>query len=549
MDQLSFQEALETLADLTQVTLPAFRGVNKTERSALMEIHDLACQYYRQRLKQSEEARAYLDQRGIQHSSRELFGLGYASEQWDGLALTLASSFSKELLLASGLVKESKRGTLVDLFRHRLMFPIRNAQGQVIAFGGRALSDDGPKYINSPETPLFKKSKHVYNLDMAKNALKKDPYLLVVEGYLDVIQLFQNGFMTTIAPLGTAFTDEHGQLLRRHTQKVILCFDGDSAGQKAAHQSLPALLRVNMDVSAVLLPESLDPDDFLKSRGQEAFRQLIDQALPLFDLLTRTLGSPERLTSMEKSAAAHQIAPILAHFQDPVLREDSFRQLSERLNLSINTLQQVVNQSQTAPLAPQRAKGPKNVHGKGMSRKLLSICQALATTADIREHLAPETWSHFEALLRHQFDEETMALSWLRPDLFPAESSHGEVPPAEWFTLLNQEKILTLSSLTSEERDKELARFSLFMLELEIETLRDVEQHLFSQCQELQRSITHVLSQGDGAAATALEHRHHELIRRHQMAKNDLRRKETRLIQEFKPRFSGKQPKTPHPRH
>lgn len=244
-DRLEFLDAIELLAQQAGMVLPENTAQNSETTERLAPLYDTMAAadcVYQKALRNAPEAIDYLKNRGISGATAKQFGLGYAPPNWRNLDTHLPDQRSAS---TAGLMIETENGNRYDRFRNRIMFPIRDTRGRTIAFGGRTLGDDKAKYLNSPETPLFHKSRQMYGLFEARQAMRHLPRLLVVEGYMDVIALAQNGFANTVATLGTATTPQHLTLLFRHTEEVVFCFDGDAAGQRAAakamQQSLPAM--------------------------------------------------------------------------------------------------------------------------------------------------------------------------------------------------------------------------------------------------------------------------------------------------------------------
>ncbi len=262
------------------------RAAQETEkRHTLTDVLAKAAEAYRKHLKQSPRAVAYLKQRGLSGQIARDYGLGYAPEGWRTLASSFAD-YADQLLEESGLVivGEDGQDKRYDRFRDRIMFPIRSVKGEVIGFGGRVLGDEKPKYLNSPETPVFHKGRELYGLFEARGALREHGYALVTEGYMDVVALAQLGFGNAVATLGTACTPEHVQKLFRFTDSVVFSFDGDAAGQRAAHKALQAALPLASDTRSVrflFLPPEHDPDSFIRAEGPQAFGDAVKSAVPL----------------------------------------------------------------------------------------------------------------------------------------------------------------------------------------------------------------------------------------------------------------------------
>lgn len=286
IEGIEFLEALRQLARRVGVTLPIDSAKAPGERNRLLEIHEWACSFYESALKRSPEAQRYLSHRGLTEEDCRRWRIGYAPEGWENLKHFLEQQgvTETEMERAGLLTRKTGGGTAYDRFRKRLMLPIMNLEGQVIAFGGRVITSEAtPKYLNSPETRLFSKSHTLYGLHIARQFLKEGQPALLMEGYLDVITAHRYGFRTAIATLGTALTPNHARLLRRYTDQVILLYDADSAGLKAALRSLELFEQVGLEVKVAHLPGGEDPDSLLRSVGADALQEILDQALPVLE--------------------------------------------------------------------------------------------------------------------------------------------------------------------------------------------------------------------------------------------------------------------------
>lgn len=293
-DNMNFPEALAALAERAHIRLPERvgrreGGTANAENDKFYEIHALAQDYYHAKLLHplaGKVARDYIHKRGLGQAVIEEFKLGWAGEEWQGLLDFLSrKGFPEKLLLAAGVVKQSSGGRTYDLFRGRVIFPILNLQGKVIGFGGRTMvSDEGPKYLNSPESPVFQKRRELFGLYYAKKFIDSAaPRLLVVEGYMDFLALYAAGFKNTVATLGTALTSQHVQVMKRFAEEAVVIYDGDKAGQAASLKGLEVFLEGGMNVKLVRMPEGYDPDDWIKQKGAAAFQDLIDKAMDFFD--------------------------------------------------------------------------------------------------------------------------------------------------------------------------------------------------------------------------------------------------------------------------
>lgn len=296
---LGYVDAIGELAQSLGVAVPQEAGPGgppDRRAPALLELLAQAAKFYRRRLKEAPRAIDYLKRRGLTGETAARFGIGYAPEQWRALEAAVAD-YDIDEMAAAGLVVESVgedgRRRRYDRFRDRIMFPIRNPRGQVIGFGGRVLGQGEPKYLNSPETPVFSKGRELYGLYEARNAIRAEGCVIVVEGYLDAVMLAQHGVANAVATLGTATTADHVRKLLRLVDRVVFAFDGDAAGRKAAWRALEAALAQASDtrrIDFLFLPPEHDPDSFVRERGAQGFREALAGALPLSELLLRGLA-------------------------------------------------------------------------------------------------------------------------------------------------------------------------------------------------------------------------------------------------------------------
>lgn len=327
-ENVPFPEAVEILANRCGIRPPEDRPRTPEERARdrAFEVQEVARAFFARMLGQEAgtACRRYLDGRGLSGETIDLLGMGCAPEGWDRLMHHAGAKGVRPAELASaGLAVPRKDGTgHYDRFRNRLIFPIRDVQGRTIAFGGRAIAPgDEPKYLNSPESPTYVKGEHLYGLDLARDAIRREGYAIVVEGYMDLAALVQAGFRQTVASLGTAFTPAQARLLARYTQRVVVSYDGDAAGTSAAIKSLDLLLAHGLDVRVVDLPEGQDPDDTVRERGSDAYGKLVRTAPGYLDWVldregrARDLDRPE-----EKVAVINAVLPHLARLGNPIER-------------------------------------------------------------------------------------------------------------------------------------------------------------------------------------------------------------------------------------
>jgi DNA primase len=328
LEQISFYEALKLLAERNGIPMPKRADYSDAEtrlRAALYQMHELAEQAFREHLAgpAGAEARAYLDRRGVPPAARDQFGLGYADRSGRFLLRLLEQNrFTAEQWEASGLVARRQDGGFYDRFRNRLIFPIHNETGKIIGFGGRALeAEDEPKYLNSPETPIYKKSHILYNLHRAKQGIRQAERVVLVEGYMDVIGVAGAGLREAVAPCGTSLTAQQVQALKRHSALVVVNFDPDTAGGNAAERSIHLLLEEGMHVRLVELDGGLDPDEYCKQRGAEAYRARLEQAKGYFYWLADRARAKFDMRSAEGRVAGFQfLLPAVMRLSDKLER-------------------------------------------------------------------------------------------------------------------------------------------------------------------------------------------------------------------------------------
>jgi DNA primase len=337
-EHLSFPEAVEELAGEAGLevpdTGPARSGDNPT--LPLLETLGEASRYYKDQLRSHSDASttiAYLKQRGLTGEIAAQFDLGYAPTGWDNLSSTAGNKEKLDLMVKAGLISKRESGGHYDRFRARVIFPIHDSKGRVIAFGGRLLDEGEPKYLNSPETPVFHKGSELYNLHRARSAIAQQQMSIVVEGYMDVLALAQHGIDHCVATLGTATTATHLQRLFRLAPSIVFCFDGDRAGRDAARRALEIalpLLESGRQVSFLFLPDGEDPDSVVRDQGADRFRVLIESATPLPDLLFDTLLNQTDLTRMDGKARLATLArPLVSRVPEGPLRELMQQRLSD----------------------------------------------------------------------------------------------------------------------------------------------------------------------------------------------------------------------------
>ena len=325
LENLPFKDAVAVLAQRAGMQMPEFGSSPgaRERREKLLAINKQAARTFHRWLHGPEgaEGLAYLQRRGLSRRTLTNFGLGFAPNAWDRLIAELsAQGYDKRDLLDAGLAVSNKDGRIYDRFRNRVMFPIIDVRGNVIGFGGRVMDDSTPKYLNSPDTPVYNKSRNVFALNIAKTS--KAGRVILTEGYMDTIALHQAGFDNAVASLGTALTEEHGQLLARHFQEAVIAYDGDGAGVKAAQRAIPILEKAGMKVKVLRMTGAKDPDEFIKAYGRDAFAKLLDQSENQVDYRLAQLQKKYDLADdSQKVAFLQDAAQLVSALPSAVERE------------------------------------------------------------------------------------------------------------------------------------------------------------------------------------------------------------------------------------
>lgn len=454
-ENFTFVEALRYLADRAGVELPKPEYSEEERRRAdekalLLEIQKKAAQYYYVQLKspQGQQAMNYLKGRKLDDETIKAFGLGYSSKYSNSLYQFLKSQgYQDEMLAKSGLITMDEKNGPHDKFWNRVMFPIMDANNRVIGFGGRVMGDAKPKYLNSPETPVFDKSRNLYGLNRARTTRK--PYFLLCEGYMDVISLHQAGFTNAVASLGTALTPGHASLIKRYVQEVYLTYDSDDAGTRAALRAIPILREAGIQARIIRMEPYKDPDEFIKNLGAEAFEERIRQARNGFmfslEVLEKDydLGTPEGKTAFFQEAARR-----LGRFEEEIERNNYIEAVAEKYHTGFEELRKLVTKMAVREGLARPAERPKTAGGREKEDGIRKSQKILLTWLvsdervfrQIKDYISPEDFS--DGVYRKA------------AELLFAQYQEGDVNPAR-----------IMNHFTDEEEHREVA--SLFHTRIE----------------------------------------------------------------------------------
>ena len=342
MEKCSFPESIRVVAEKCGIAVPQPRERSPEERkenqqrTALVEMHRVAQAFFTKQLESTAEgkvARAYLEDRGLEKTAIDQFGIGYAPSGGDLLLRSLKQKYPEKLLVESGLVSRDQSGRLFDRFRRRITFPIANESGKIVAFGCRALGDDMPKYLNSPETPIYSKSNVLYHLDRAKEALRRSDFAVLVEGYMDAIAVARAGISNVVASCGTSLAEPQIKLLARFTRRVIVNYDPDTAGQTATERSISLLLEQDFEVRVLALPGKADPDKFIREQGADAYIKVLKEAPPYVDYLIARARRMDLTTGEGKRSAVNFLLPYVQKIPNRLLRSEWATRISQQLRL------------------------------------------------------------------------------------------------------------------------------------------------------------------------------------------------------------------------
>jgi DNA primase len=514
VEHLDFAEAVERLAKDTGVTLryegdtPAERRA-ASKRQSLNRANEEAFELYHRMLadgREGEDARHYLAERGIDAATAETFGIGYAPGYADFLLRRLAKTLSTEVLVESGLAIRDDQGNVRDRFRGRITFPVRDLSGRAVGIGARVLpSDDqrsdGPKYLNSPETPIYRKAEVLYNLDRAKGAIARSAEVFVVEGYTDVIALAQAGIETAVATCGTALGEGHFRLASRFAQRMVLLFDGDEAGARAAERAFAFLESFPVQPVVLILPAGLDPADFVRASGGDALRELAADAVPLIEyMLRRTVARHELGTVEGQTAAVGAGLPMLQGLTDPVRRSEYAHVLADLVGVSEASVLMALENRMTGRPVELRETMKRASAQERVEREMLRL---LARDGEVYAAIAPKLTPEDFQLVRNR-------------ELFALLAESGGDIAATVATSQDDRVIKALSALALEPLDGDptleyaedvWTRLQEFALQRRSTTLRQQLQKMNPQTDDRYDTLFQELIQTDGQLRRLREQR------------------------------------------
>jgi DNA primase len=400
MEKCAFPEAIGIVAEKCGIAIPRQKERSPEERkenqqrSVLVEMHREAQIFFVKQLEGTPEgkaARAYLEDRGLDKDTIERFGIGYAPSGGDALLRHLKSKYNEKLLVESGLVsRDHNAGRLFDRFRRRITFPISNESGKIVAFGARALGDDMPKYLNSPETPIYSKSNVLYHMDRAKDALRRQDFAILVEGYMDAIAVARAGISNVVASCGTSLAEPQIKLLQRFTKRIVVNYDPDTAGQAATERSLSLLLEHDFEVRVLALPpvgdKKADPDLFIRERGKDEYLKLLKEAPPYVDYLISRARQMDLTTGEGKLRAVNFLLPYVQRIPNRILRSEWATRIAQQLRLDEPVLRAAL--SKAAAERRSEVKTPPELVGRAAKPVERRLIRMLAEAEGFRQELA-----------------------------------------------------------------------------------------------------------------------------------------------------------------
>jgi DNA primase len=509
MEKCPFPEAIRIVAEKCGIAVPAPRDHSPEERqqnqqrTVILEMHRVAQTFFTKQLETTPEgrvARAYLEDRGLTAQIIEQFGIGYAPSGGDALVRLLRPQYREEKILAvSGLISRDQSGRFFDRFRRRITFPIANEGGKIVAFGCRALGDDQPKYLNSPETPIYSKSNVLYHLDRAKDALRRQDFAILVEGYMDAIAVARAGISNVVASCGTSLAEPQIKLLSRFTKRVIVNYDPDSAGQIATERSVALLLEQDFEVRVLALPpvgdKKADPDLFIREKGAESYKKLLKESPPYVDYLIARARQMDITSGEGKLRAVNFLLPYVQKIPNRLLRSEWATRIAQQLRLDEPVLRAALSKAAIERRSELKAQ-PESLSRstKPVERRLIRM---LSEAEDFRVELAQRLQQErlYEGMEAERIIAALIAASLASPPMATSDIAG-----------------------TLDDRDRRLL-FEVLFEEEETATWEEAESCLAAlQRKQVERAVAQVQrdieSQPPGANLRSLLERKQELMRR-----------------------------------
>lgn len=435
MEKIEFPEAVRFVAEKCGIAIPRQKARSPEERkenqqrAVLVEMHREAQTFFVKQIEgtlEGKAARAYLEDRGLDKDAIARFGIGYAPSGGDALLRFLRAKYKENLLADSGLISRDDSGRLFDRFRRRITFPIANDSGKIIAFGARALGDDMPKYLNSPETPIYSKSNVLYHMDRAKDTLRREDFAILVEGYMDAIAVARAGISNVVASCGTSLAEPQIKLLARFTKRVIVNFDPDTAGQAATERSLLSLLEQDFEVRVLALPpvgdKKADPDLFLRERSKDEYIKLVKEAPPYVDYLIARARKMDLSTGEGKVRAVNFLLPYVQKIPNRILRSEWATRIAQQLRLEEPVLRAAL--SRAAAERRSEVKTQPELVGRAAKPVERRLIRMLAEAQDFRQQLAQRLQ---DARLYHGLETEKIFAALIVASLSGAPVEATEV--------------------------------------------------------------------------------------------------------------------------
>jgi DNA primase len=486
-ERFTFPEAVEHVASRVGIELPKRKRAPKdSDKDDLLEVIDEASEAFHQALGWGDNAaKRYLAERAVEQEIVDKYGFGYAPDSWDYVLTRLARKHGEKKLEIAGLAMPRKTGNgYYDRFRNRLMIPIHNESGTVVGFGGRSLDGSDPKYLNSPESEIFNKSRLLYNLHRSKDAMRRIDRAILVEGYFDAIAIDHAGVPGVVASMGTSLTTGQASLLRRFTTRVVIAYDGDNAGRAATLRAAPVLLAAGLNVSALDLQGEKDPDAVVQKHGVDRFLEILGNATDIFEFgLGEWAGDVATLTGREKSERVEQFVPLLSAVSDPVVRNDAAQRIADAFRLEFQTIWSRVR-GKASPVPQERQRSASL--GSGQTFVLRAAFQGKMDESALAR-LQAEWFEDPECKTLFLMTEKYLRSG--TPIDFPEVQTH--VKGDTELTLLSE------LSLSEDIDDQTLQYLGATLHEME-------EAYLKRRNLEIQREISEAERQGDGERAAQL---------------------------------------------